>query len=225
MIEQVPFGTNDFAVNPEPRLPCILLLDVSGSMQGQPIQELNDGVQVYRNELTTDPLAAKRVEVALVTFGGPPTVVCDFTTCELFHPPYLRADGDTPMGAAIEQAVAMIGQRKQAYRDNGIAYFRPWIFMITDGEPTDAWERAAEKVHQGEEARHFAFFAVGVQNANLGVLRQIATREPLKLQGLRFRDLFQWLSNSQRSVSQSSPGMEHAITLTNPREPGGWASL
>src|SRR6478609_7193596 len=64
-LEQVPFGTNDFAVNPEPRLPCVLLLDVSTSMTGAPIHELNDGVFLYKGELMADPLAAKRVEVAI----------------------------------------------------------------------------------------------------------------------------------------------------------------
>jgi uncharacterized protein YegL len=225
MIDQIPFGTNDFAVNPEPRLPCILLLDVSESMTGKPISELNEGIQVYKNELLADALASKRVEVAIVTFGGEVRTVCDFTTAESFSPPRLTTSGTTPMGAAIHQALAMLNVRKRAYRDNGIAYFRPWIFLITDGAPTDEWLSAAEKVKQSEETRSVAFFAVGVEGADFNVLKQIATRQPLKLQGLRFPDLFQWLSNSQRSVSQSEPGEENRITLVNPTGPGGWASL
>jgi uncharacterized protein YegL len=70
MSEQMPFGTNDFALNPEQRTACVLLLDVSGSMSGQPIGELNAGLQTYKNALVGDALAAKRVEVAIVTFGG-----------------------------------------------------------------------------------------------------------------------------------------------------------
>jgi uncharacterized protein YegL len=225
MIDQIPFGTNDFAVNPEPRLPCILLLDVSESMKGKPIAELNEGIRVYQNELMADPLASRRVEVAIVTFGGDVKTVCDFTTAELFNPPTLSVYGNTPMGAAIHQGMAMVNLRKRAYRDNGIAYFRPWIFLLTDGAPTDEWQSAAEKVKQSEENRNVAFFVVGVEGADFGVLKQVSSREPLKLQGLRFRDLFQWLSNSQRSVSQSSPGEEHRIQLTNPTGPGGWASL
>src|SRR5712691_1593370 len=100
-LEQVPFGTNDFAVNPEPRLPCVLLLDVSTSMTGKPINELNDGVRLYKSELMADALAAKRVEVSIVTFGGLVRTLCDFTTAELFHPPTLQPAGDTPMGAAL----------------------------------------------------------------------------------------------------------------------------
>jgi uncharacterized protein YegL len=225
MIDQTPFGTNDFAVNPEPRLPCVLLLDVSESMKGKPIAELNEGLRLYKDELVADSLASKRVEVAVVTFGGEVQTVCDFTTTETFHPPLLTVHGNTPLGAAINHGLALIEQRKKAYRDNGIAYFRPWVFLITDGAPTDEWLAAAEKVKEGEENRAFAFFAVGVAGADFDVLRAICTRTPLKLQGLRFRDLFQWLSNSQRSVSHSTPSEEHRITLSNPASPGGWASL
>ncbi len=225
MIDQIPFGTNDFAVNPEPRLPCILLLDVSQSMAGKPIHELNEGIQLYKNELLADPLASKRVEAAIVTFGGEVRTACDFTTAESFSPPRLTAAGMTPMGEAIHLALDLVNVRKRAYRDNGIAYFRPWIFLITDGAPTDEWLSAAQKVKEAEEMRSVAFFAVGVEGADFNVLKQIGTREPLKLRGLRFRDLFQWLSNSQRSLSQSSPGEEHRITLVNPAAPGGWASL
>jgi uncharacterized protein YegL len=221
-LAQVPFGTDDFAVNPEPRLPCVLLLDVSTSMTGKPIDELNEGVRLYRNELLDDELASKRVEVAVVTFGGIVRTVCDFTTALAFDPPLLRTEGDTPMGAALSYGVSLVGRRKQAYRDNGIAYFRPWLFLITDGAPTDEWQRAAQEVRAGEEMKAFAFFAVGVEGADFDVLRQIGTRQPLALQGLKFRELFLWLSSSQRAVSRSTPQLEDRVRLPGP---GGWAKL
>jgi uncharacterized protein YegL len=220
MLEQIPFGTNDFAENPEPRCPCVLLLDTSGSMQGTPIAELNSGLVTYKDELASDSLAAKRVEVAIVTFG-PVQIVQDFTTAEQFSPPTLVTTGDTPMGAAINQAIDMVTTRKQTYKENGIAFYRPWIFVITDGAPTDAWQAAAARVRQGEEAKAFALFVVGVEGANFDILKQISVRDPLALKGLRFRDLFKWLSNSQKSVSQSTPGDE--VPLINPRNPDGWA--
>jgi uncharacterized protein YegL len=226
MAEQVPFfGTDDFAINPEPRLPCVLLLDTSSSMAGKPIAELNEGLRLYKSELLADPLAAKRVEVALISFGGDVRVVSDFATTENFHPPALAASGHTPMGSAITQALDMVEQRKASYRANGIPYFRPWLFLITDGAPTDEWRPAARRVKDGEENRGFAFFVVGVEGADFEVLRQVSCRAPLKLQGLRFRDLFQWLSNSQRSVSHSTPGDQDKVPFKDPSGPGGWAAL
>ena len=220
---QKPFGTDDFALNPEPRCPCLLLLDVSGSMSGEPITELNAGLKAFRDELIADELASKRVEVACISFG-PVHVATDFETASTFQPPWLRALGDTPMGAAITSGIELVRLRKETYRSNGIAFYRPWIFLITDGAPTDSWTKAAKQVKDGEAAKAFAFFGVGVKGANMEVLKQISVREPLKLKGLHFRGLFQWLSNSMKSISRSTPGDE--VPLKNPTEgPEGWASI
>jgi uncharacterized protein YegL len=214
---QVAFGTDNFAENPEPRCPCILLLDRSGSMEGEPIEQLNAGLEHFREELTADTLAGKRVETAIVTFG-PPNVEVPFHTVEHFVPPALSAQGDTPLGAAVTLALDLLEARKAEYRANGIAFYRPWVFLLTDGEPTDDWRAAAARIAEGEANKKFAFFAVGIEGANMDVLRQISVRMPLGLQGLKFRELFQWLSNSMRSVSQSTPGTEVKL-----QSPSGWA--
>src|ERR1051325_11617572 len=103
--EQQPFAAAEFAENPEPRCPCVLLLDISGSMRGDPIDELNAGLADYKDSLAADTLAMKRVEVAIVTFGGTVEVACDFTTADAFQPPTLAAHGETPMGAALLQGM------------------------------------------------------------------------------------------------------------------------
>ncbi len=214
------FAETSFAENPEPRCPCLLLLDVSGSMSGRPISELNDGLNAFKEELMADSLSVKRVELAIITFG-PVNSLIHFQTADNFQPPKLQAQADTPMGAAIEQGIKMLQDRKDTYKINGVSYYRPWIFLITDGGPTDSWHRASQMVKAGEEAQAFSFYAVGVEGANFDILKQIAVREPLHLKGLRFRDLFAWLSSSLSSVSQSSPG--DLVPLVNPTAPGGWA--
>ena len=197
-----PFAAAEFADNLEPRCPCLLLLDVSGSMAGGKIEELNAGLQAFEEELKSDSLSAKRVEVAIVTFG-PVLVAQDFTSASQFQAPQLQAQG--------------------LYRQSGITYYRPWIFLITDGAPTDSWRQAAQAIASGEARKEFAFYAVGVDDADMDQLRQLAVRDPLKLKGLAFRELFAWLSSSLSSVSRSNPG--DAVPLENPTGPTGWGSI
>ena len=219
--DQMPFVLPELVSNPEPRCACVLLLDTSSSMQGRAIAELNQGLQTFKLELMSDRMAMQRVEVALVTFG-PVKVHSEFQTAEHFHPPYLVAGGDTPMGAAIEGGLELLAFRKQTYKQAGISYYRPWVFLITDGAPTDDWQRAAEMVRVGEAHKQFCFFAVGVEDADLTTLALICSpsRPPLKLRGLSFRELFSWLSSSLGGVSRSQMG--EAVMLP---APSGWASV
>ena len=213
----------EFAENPEPRCPCVLLLDTSGSMQGEPIQALNEGLVIFRDSLLKDPLASKRVEVAVVTFDNEIIVRSDFVTPDRFEPPRLEAGGQTFMGAAILKALDMVEQRKQTYRDHGIAYYRPWVFMITDGEPQgepeETVQQAAARLRQAEEQKKVAFFAVGVEGANMERLKEIVVRTPVKLKGLNFAEMFVWLSRSMERVSQSR------TTEQVPLPPPGWAEV
>src|SRR5260221_3127817 len=117
----------EFAENPEPRCPCVLLLDTSGSMQGAPIAALNEGLRTFKSDLSQDPLASRRVEVAVVTFNNDVQVAVDFTTADIFEVPALAAGGQTYMGTAINKALDLLQARKTQYRANGIAYYRPWV--------------------------------------------------------------------------------------------------
>jgi uncharacterized protein YegL len=203
----MPVGLPEFVDNPEPRCPVILLCDTSGSMSGAPINALNTGLATFREEVYKDEQASLRVEVALVTFG-PVQLTQEFVTIDNFIPPRLEANGGTPIGEAIEYAIALLEDRKETYKNHGIQYYRPWVFLITDGAPTDRWYNAAQRVRQAELERRFLFFAVGVEGADINTLRQIAPpeRPPVLLNGLDFKSMFQWLSTSMKRVSSSQVG-------------------
>ena len=215
----------EFSENPEPRCPCVLLLDTSGSMQGDPIAALNEGLRIFRDTLTRDPLASRRVEVAVIAFDSEVNVVQDFVTADQFEPPTLTAQGTTHMGRAINTALDKVDERKKTYRANGIAYYRPWVFMITDGEPQgeppDAIELAAQRIQamDNDQRKGVAFFAVGVEGADMNRLRQIGNRAPVMLLGLNFQEMFLWLSASMQAVSQSQVKDQVALP------PPGWGAV
>ena len=213
----------EFAENPEPRCPCVLLLDTSGSMDGAPIESLNAGLQAFKDTLIEDSLAARRVEVAMVTFDSEVNAVQDFVTVDMFIPPILTAQGFTHMGGAILRGLDMIQARKEEYRANGISYYRPWMFMITDGRPEgedeSIIEEASRRIRDDEADKRVVFFAVGVENADMDILRQIAVRTPVKLMGLNFKEMFIWLSTSMSRVSQSKVGDQIELP------PPGWSTI
>jgi len=220
-IEQVDISFDDleFAVNPEPRCPVVLLLDTSGSMNGAPIDELNQGLQKFWEEVCSDSLAAKRVEVAVVTFG-PVKTLQEFSLLTQCKPPSCTADGVTPIGEAIVKGCSILQDRKRLYKQNGISYFRPWMILITDGAPTDDITDAVEAIALGEQQKALAFFCIGVSDADMNTLARLSVRTPLKLRGLSFSEFFGWLSASVSSVSQSMPG-----DIVPLKAPTGWTEV
>jgi uncharacterized protein YegL len=216
----MPVGLPEFVDNPENRCPVVLLLDTSASMSGAPITELNRGVTLFKEAILEDARASLRVEIAIVTFG-PVQLVQDFVTVERFNPPSFTAQDGTPMGEAIEYSLNLLENRKETYRKNGVQYYRPWVFLITDGAPTDDWQNAARLVRNAEAGKRLCFFAVAVEGADTHTLKQIAPpeRPPALLHGLDFRGLFLWLSSS---LSRASSGnINDPITLP----PVGWGTI
>ncbi|MBN3897027.1 MAG: VWA domain-containing protein [Nostoc sp. NOS(2021)] len=217
----MPVGLPEFVENPENRCPVILLLDTSGSMSGQPIQELNQGLAAFKEDVVKDSQASLSVEVAMITFGPIVKLIQDFVTIDQFTPPTLEVAGVTPMGAAIEYALDFLENRKQTYKDNGILYYRPWVFLITDGTPTDSWDSAAKRLREAEAQSRLSFFAVGVKDADMNILKQISPpeRPPVMLNGLDFRELFVWLSASMKRVSSGKVGQAVALPAM------GWGQI
>jgi uncharacterized protein YegL len=217
LAEQIEIG------NPtQPHCTTVLLLDTSGSMEGEKIQELNRALVQFKEQTMQDPLARVRMDLAVVTFGGITQLTQNFCSIEDFEITPLMARGGTPLGEAILKAVDMIEERKQQYKQQGIDYYRPWLFVITDGAPTDMepgstiWNTVVDRVHRGEAEKRFMFFAVAVEPADTATLAQIAppSRPPVKLIEKKFSAMFDWLSKSQAKVSSSKVG--ESVQLENP---------
>jgi uncharacterized protein YegL len=196
---------DDLIDNPSPRCPVALVLDVSGSMDGQPIEELNAGIQLFIEEVKRDDLARWSVDLAVYTAGGSSDCIQDFIAVEQingFSPMF--AGDSTPLGSAMQMALDDLVARKQAYRNNGVPYYQPWLVLISDGAPTDSWQDAAQRASTLSAQRKLVSLPIGVQGADMDVLSQFSSKPAVALDSLKFRELFQWLSASMARVSAST---------------------
>ena len=196
----------------EKHLPCVLLLDTSGSMSGAPIAALNEGVARFKETALRDVQAVKSVESAIVTFHSTATINTGFAPIGELNVPLFEADGATSMGAGIRFALDLIEERKNIYKQIGTPYYRAWIFMITDGEPTDEWRQAAARLKEEHDQKKVVFFAIGVGNYNREILSQVSPDgRILEMTNLDFASLFEWLSSSLSETSRSKPGDKLAL--------------
>ena len=218
--------TNEITIfdNPSVRCPVMLLLDTSGSMNGYPIQALNRGVNQFFEEIQSDEIARFSVETSIITFGGRVKKVLPFTVgVEKINTPGFSARGMTPLGEALDLAINEIKKQRDFYKENGISAYKPWIIVMSDGMPNDNWHSAAEKAKAQSDAGQLIYLGVGVgNNIDMNYFSKLlpANRPPKKLDGLKFVEFFQWLSDSLKSVSQSAPGQQVNIPSTS-----GWESI
>lgn len=197
--------------NTSQRLPCAIVLDGSSSMDGTPIAELNAGLKALEAELKSHSIARQRVQLLLIRLGGNSEVevITPWTDAMEFVAPDVEANGNTPLGEAVRLALFEIEQQKAAYDVAGIASNRPWLFIFTDGQPTDSdWLKSAEACRAAEAAEKVVVFPIAIgDSANLIQLAEFSTeRAPARVDQQKLSDLFVWLGRSARSGSMSAPG-------------------
>ncbi len=223
-IPQMPFtpgGTDPFNTAQQMLSVCIIA-DRSGSMSGQKIAGLNQGLQAYKHEISADMQTLQAAETAVVTFG-PVDVAQGFATMDRCQMPHLTAGNDTPMGEAVLKALDLIEDRKRYYRSNLLTYYRPLVLLLTDGSATDDIRAAVKAVAEGEAKKRFSMFCVAVDaQADMKTLAALSpARPPLLLQNLAFVPMFKWLSASARAVSGSQPGAGEVAVPS----PAGWGAV
>lgn len=204
--------------NFEQKCLCVLVLDVSGSMSGEPINQLNKGVQAFHNEILNDSTTSNRLEVCLIEFASDVNILVEPSLADNFEMPTLVTKGSTCLVDGVREAIKKVEERKNWYKSTSQKYYRPWIILMTDGAPDYGQDIIGLKneIANGVSNKSFFFFSVGVEGANMEVLNNISTSEmpPAPLEGLKFGDFFKWLSASMTSVTQSTDG--DTINLPNP---------
>ena len=197
--------------NTSQRLPCVIVVDGSSSMDGKAITNLNSGLKTLEQELKKDDIASMRVQLLVIRIGGwdDVEVITDWTDAIDFSAPKIDANGTTPLGKGVSLALRKIEEQKKNYKANQIPYNRPWLFMITDGSPTDPqWHVHAEKAKKAESSNKVAIFPIGTEDANFEILNNFSVRDALMLKDLDFKELFVWLSKSVSIGSQSEVNTE-----------------
>ena len=213
--------------NPAPRCPVILLLDTSGSMSGQPLRELQSGLDQFLRETSDDETASMSVELEIITFGGDAEIQASFApVCDIADmPPMLSANGSTPLGEALKLADSELKARRRLYKQKGIASYKPWIVLMTDGCPNDNYKSAAASMKSLGEEGKLQYIGIGIgDEADFDTLRDILPERPgpVKLKGLCFKEFFKWLTDSLKSVSASSVAEQDNVRLGNVTS---WADL
>jgi len=205
---------NDFSgetpVNYEQKCPCILVLDVSGSMQGAPIEQLNEGLKEFQKEILDDETASDRLEVGIITFGSVIEEVQSFSILENFEMPVLKINGSTRLVDGAREGIRLIKERKKWYKETGQTYYRPYVILMTDGYPDGGQDMngLASEVRTGVDNKSFNFWAFGVEGADMNMLETISHEsfKPMKLKGVDFVKFFKWLSSSLSAITTSHEG-------------------
>ena len=220
---QIPAGTFLDKENQTRRCPCVLLLDTSSSMANAPIESLNAALPQFKEAILGDNTARNAVELAVVTFGGSPRVIQDWTDIDHLALPSLVASGGTPLGPALQLAMDMIDARRQLHKQTSIQSYVPWIFILTDGAPDEGEElnAAISRVQQLQQTTPPAqspkliVYACSTDSSAqaMGRLKAVTGRT-YELKGLAYREVFLWLSASLKIASRATPGAPTTLPPT-----------
>lgn len=215
----------------EKTLAC-LVVDRSGSMDGQPIRELNAGIKSFLDEIIDDPTLSSNLEIAIVEFDDRVNVLHSPALAEDIQFSDLVTGGTTAMVDAIRKAITVVEDRKAYYKATSQPYKMPWIILITDGAPDSGQDinGLASEIEQLTKAQKFMLMTIGVKGADMAVLNTLAGYKkigsqfvkvsPVMLSGTKFNEFFEWLSASMSAVVNSGDGQP--VTL---QSPDGWGTF
>ncbi len=239
------------AVNYEQKCLCVLVLDTSGSMCGvvdgnykptgrqimiegelyecveggvTKLEELNKGLRAFHDEIYNDDTSSQRIEVALIAFNDSVQMLQEPALVENFTMPALQASGNTALVDAMDAAIDLVENRKRWYKNTGQTYYRPWIILMTDGEPNAGQDinRLARRIKSDTANKKYVFLPIGVTGADMDILHSIEGEgngkiPALPLKGAKFANFFKWLSSSIGTIVNAQEGQ--SVSLDSP---GSW---
>jgi uncharacterized protein YegL len=187
------------------RRPVYLLLDTSSSMFGAPIQAVQQGVHLIHRELLNNPHAIETVYLSVITFDSTARQIVQLTSVEAFTPPTLKAEGNTALGAAITLLNEALDRELRPNVEGRKGDYRPLVFLLTDGAPTDAWKEPVAKLKARTTHKVGSLVALGCgPNANVTLLKEI-TGDVIRMSDVSpdsLQQFFKWVSSSIQKTSQ-----------------------
>jgi uncharacterized protein YegL len=132
------------------KLPVYILVDTSGSMHGEPIEAVKNGLQIMAAALKQDPQALETAQVSIITFGPEAKQVVPMCDLQSFQPPDLKAGGSTPLGDALSLLYECANREIVKSTPDKKGDWKPMVFVMTDGMPDSGWESGLQKFKQGK---------------------------------------------------------------------------
>lgn len=222
------FSSEDFGSSTKRRLPICFCLDTSGSMMGQPIEQLNMGLQNFVSSLKSSD-SGSAMDLAIITFGSSVEIVVPFGKMGRTLPTIQASTTLTPIGEGVLTALELLDVRKEGYKEMGIKYYQPWIVVITDGAPQGPnsmanYNSAVKACNELESNDKLVVFNIGVGNSvDYEQLKRLSVKrdEPISISYGDFGKLFEFLGSSSSSVVSS--GMKDDALYNIDQSPEGEA--
>lgn len=153
------------------RLPVYLLLDTSGSMHGEPIEGVKNGVQIMINSLRQNPQAIETAFISIITFDSSAKQIMPLTDLASFQMVDIRATGTTALGEALTLVSQCIDREVAKTTMEQKGDWKPIVFIMTDGVPTDDWQKGLQNFNLCKKA--FTVACAAGSGADTKILQQI----------------------------------------------------